>query len=362
MRLGNISYPIFRVPDPVAGILLWPDLRAWFTREGEAWIEINSEGFRDVNHGTEKPNDEFRIVFLGDSYTEAMQVAFDETYWNVAAQALEDCAALRGRKPTPINLGISGVGTAQELEILRAFAWKYDPDFVVLAFVANDIRNNQPEYGERALKPFYVFDESGEFVLDDSFRTSPEFRTRTSTFRTLRREAIQSSRALQLAAELWAEPSRRAALATGKKRRGTLYRPPTDATLSEAWRVTEEGIAQMARDVREKGLDFLLFSVTSGHQVHPDTDYREEFLREAGGGDLLYWNRRLGRLADKKAISYMDLVKPFQAFSEASGSCLHGFENSVPCGGHWNALGHRLAGENVADAICQQVSDGRSRS
>lgn len=361
MRLGSISYPMFRVPDPVAGILLWPNLGAWFTAEGEEWIEINSEGFRDVNHEAEKPDDEFRIVFLGDSYTEAMQVAFDETYWSVAARALEGCPALRGRKPMPINLGISGIGTAQELAILRAFAWQYDPDFVVLAFVANDIQNNHPGYGAASLKPFYVDDESGQFVLDDSFKTSPEFRSRTSTLRTLRRQAIQSSRVLQLAVELWGESNRRAALAVGKDRRGTLSRPPVDATLSEAWRFTEAAIARVAQDVREKGLDFLLFSVTSGHQVHPDRKYREEFLRDSGGGDLLYWNRRVGQFAGRNSIAYVDLVDPFQEFAEASGSCLHGFDNAVPCGGHWNVLGHRLAGERVAEAICLQVAERSSR-
>jgi len=355
MRVVGISYPIFFVPHPVAGARMWPGLKAWYTLEGEGFVEVNSTGFRDREHPKKKPEGEYRIAFLGDSYTEAMQVGFDEIYWNVAARALQDCNALSGRKPVPMNFGLSGIGTAQQYEILRHFVADQEPDLVVLAFVSNDIYNNHPAYGGRDLKPFYVLGDNGELVLDDSFKDSPTFLGRLSPSRTLRRSVLQSSRVLQLVVEIRASIVRRASLRESQNRPDNLYRPPETETLGESWRVTEALIARIAEEVASLGSDFLLFTVTTGRQVHPDPAYRRDRVSVEAGENLNYWNTRLGKLADEKGIDFVDLTPPLLSQVEVSGECLHGFENAVPCGGHWNAKGHRLAGEEIARAICLQL-------
>ena len=48
----------------------------------------------------------------------------------------------------------------------------------------------------------------------------------------------------------------------------------------------------------------------------------------------------------------MPAFEPMRAFAEERGECLHGFEDAVPCGGHWNVAGHELAGGLIADALC----------
>ncbi len=360
MRVMGISYPIFFAPHPVAGARMWPGLKAWYTLEGEGFIEVNSVGFRDREHPKQKPEGVYRIAFLGDSYTEAMQVGFDEIYWNVATRALQDCKALSGRKPVPMNFGLSGIGTAQQYEILRHFVAGQEPNLVVLAFVSNDFYNNHPAYGGRDLKPFYLLDESGDLVLDDSFKTSSTFLGRISPSRTLRRSVLQSSRVLQLVVEVRASMVRRASLRESQDRRGDLYRPPGTKLLREAWQITEALIVRMADELASQGSDFLLFTVTSGHQVHPDPAYRID--RVSPGADLNYWNARLGKLAERKGIDFVDLIPPLLSHVEASGECLHGFENAVPCGGHWNFRGHRLAGEEIARAICLELESREKAS
>jgi hypothetical protein len=42
--------------------------------------------------------------------------------------------------------------------------------------------------------------------------------------------------------------------------------------------------------------------------------------------------------------------------AEQRGECLHGFENALPCQGHWNILGNQIAGELMAAAVCQLES------
>ncbi len=357
LRVAGTDYPIFWTPDPVAGALMWPNLQAEYTLEGQSWVEVNSSGFRDHEHQETKPVHEFRIAFLGDSYTEAVQVPFQDAYWNVARRGLKECDALNGRIPTPLNFGISGLGTGQQLEILRKLVWDYDPDLVVLAFVSNDITDNSPVYGGVGLKPFYFFDDSDEFVLDDSFKTSVDFTRRTSPIINLRRRIIQKSRLLKLLVEIRGSMVRKQSLQSAKSRSGFLNRPPATDALVEAWRVTEEAISQVASDVESRSKDFLLFSVTTGFQVHPDPAYRHKRLVETGGGDMTYWNSRLAALADRKGIDYVDLVEPLRRHAESNRVCLHGFDNAVPCGGHWNSEGHRIAGETLAKSICRKMAD-----
>lgn len=234
LRVAGTDYPIFWTPDPVAGALMWPNLQAEYTLEGQSWVEVNSSGFRDHEHQETKPVHEFRIAFLGDSYTEAVQVPFQDAYWNVARRGLKECDALNGRIPTPLNFGISGFGTGQQLEILRKLVWDYDPDLVVLAFVSNDITDNSPAYGGVGLKPFYFFDDSDEFVLDDSFKTSVDFTRRTSPIINLGRRIIQKSRLLKLLVEIRASMARKQSLQSAKSRSGFLNGPPATDALVEA--------------------------------------------------------------------------------------------------------------------------------
>ena len=288
--------------------------------------------------------------------TEALQVPFEDIYWNVARRALEECEALSGRTPVPLNFAISGIGTAQQLEILRNIVWDYDPDLVLLAFVPNDITDNHPAYGSPDAKPYYVFDDSGVLVLDDSFKTTPEFLRRMSRLVSLRRNVIQHSRVLQLLLEIRTEYYRRTQATEMARRAGTFNRPPETDTVGEAWGLTEATLARVAEEVAAHDRDFLLVVTTSGHQVHPDPEYLKRRLEITKTSDLYYWNKRISSFAADKGIEQVSLAEPFVTYANKKQTCLHGFENSVPCGGHWNSQGHLIAGQLVADAICNLLS------
>ena len=88
----NPSYwGLFFKPDRALGWTLVPGLSwtstgtHWYSREFSVPIQINSEGFRDLERERAKPEDVVRIALLGDSMVEAIQVPFHET----AGQVLE---------------------------------------------------------------------------------------------------------------------------------------------------------------------------------------------------------------------------------------------------------------------------------
>ena len=91
----------------------------WNSKRGAPYVEINSDGLRDVEHSRAKNPQRLRIAVMGDSYAEAKQVSVDETFWSVAARELERCEALPAPGVEAINFGVSGYSTAQELRLYQ---------------------------------------------------------------------------------------------------------------------------------------------------------------------------------------------------------------------------------------------------
>ena len=107
-----------------------------------------------------------------------------------------------------------------------------------------------------------------------------------------------------------------------------------------------------ADEVRAKDRDFVLLLTPSGKQINPDPEYRAQRLKAIGSENLFYWNRRIQTFAEERDIEVVNLDQEMFDYSVRNQVCLYGFENAVPCGGHWNEEGHRLAGERMAESIC----------
>jgi hypothetical protein len=110
----------------------------WTVGEDRIRVKINSKGLRDKEYAYRKEEGTFRILVLGDSFTEALQVPVDDTFCNVLERELNR----RQRHFEVINGGFAGVGTDYELLFLKREGYKYYPDLVILAFFGNDIYDN----------------------------------------------------------------------------------------------------------------------------------------------------------------------------------------------------------------------------
>ena len=82
LRIAGISYSVFYTYDEFRGRALIPYKEGWQRNEGEVYVRINILGYRDIEHFVEKPPNTFRIAVLGDSFTEARQVALENTFVN----------------------------------------------------------------------------------------------------------------------------------------------------------------------------------------------------------------------------------------------------------------------------------------
>ena len=119
---------------------LRPNSTFWHRCAGGSWKFVtNAQGFRDTRpYLYPKPPSTLRTICLGDSHTEGFEVRQDRTY----SEILESRLRREGRDAEVMNAGISGFGTAEQLVFLENEGIKYAPDFVVLAFSANDLDDN----------------------------------------------------------------------------------------------------------------------------------------------------------------------------------------------------------------------------
>ena len=383
LRIAGYSYPNFYMPDPDRGIALRPSMEGWYRREGLNYVRINSDGLRDREHSKLKPADTLRIAVIGDSYAEALQVPMENAFWAVMEQRLQECPAFAGQKVEVINFGVSGYGTAQELITLRQHVWDYSPDIIMLAVTTNnDITDNSRSF-KRTNIPYFIY-RDGQLVLDDSFKDSLVFRWQQSALVASFRWARDHSRALQaidpafLAIKTYLK-SRRARNNAAQPLQAQqnaaqfvpeqnspakyeevgidnlIYREPEGPVWNEAWQITEGLIVLMRDEVKSRGARFLVVTLSSGIQVHPDPAARQVFMKGLGVDDLFYPDRRIKALGEREGFAVLSLAPALRAYAEEKKVFLHGIGNNVG-NGHWNILGHRVAGEIIAQKLCEGVA------
>jgi hypothetical protein len=369
VRVAGIAPPEVRSYDPVRGWQLRPGTIGLQRSEGHSRVTINHGGFRGPEVPTAKPRGVLRIAVLGDSFTEAMHVPYEETFCAVIERALASCP-LGGRPAQVLDFGVSGYGTGQELLTLREQAFRYAPEVVILAFFAgNDVSDNSAALdseswlnGEKC-RPHYAIG-NGTLVEDDQFRERAAARWWCRSVFALNRIAIMDyvgEPAVLL--QRIASGSKPAAQIAGHEPGldDEIYGPPPDSRWRDAWTVTEDLVTAMSRDVKAHGARLVVVTLSTPMQVYPDAAYREAYLRGVGGTDLFYPEHRLDALGAREGFVVLNLAPSLQAYADRHHSFLHGFPNTGAGTGHWNELGHRMAGELIAQRLCSFLSQEAPR-
>src|SRR6266436_5976742 len=377
LRVIGYSFPNFYTTDYYRGFALQPGVAGHYQREGESDVRINSDGLRDREHTKAKPADSVRIALLGDSFSEAMHVPMEQTFWSLLERRLQECNVFPGKRVEVINFGVSGYGTAQELMTLRQKVWDYSPDIVILAFTTfNDIYDDSRALSKTEEVPYFVY-RNGELVYDASFRDSSAYQWHASKLSKLGRWFDDHLRLVQLVhyaqtvgkLRLTEWRGRRTApvaptqTGTSEKRaaptaeeigmENMTYLEPHDDSWNEAWRVTEGLIRQMSDEDRQRGARFMVVTLSNAIQVYPDPVVRENFMKHIGTSTVFYPNLRLKDFGQRQQIDFLDLAEPMQAYADQNHVFLHGFGSDLGGNAHWNQSGHRLAADLIAQKLCQ---------
>ncbi len=365
LRLAGYSNPVFFMADSDLGGAHRPGAEGLFRTEGRAYVRINSDGLRDVEHAIEKMPGVFRIAVLGDSFAEGMQVDLNQLFWKVLEKKLQSCHAFHGKKIEVINFGEASFGTGLELLMLRKKVWKYQPDMVLLAFLTgNDIEDNSKALKHVDYMPYFTLDQHGRLVEDTGFRQTPGFKLRRRLDWLLYSKYVDNLRLFQLAKGVWTAWREKKITRQIKSRAGTafnepgmddrVYLPPATKSRRDAWAVTEQLLLQIRNEVSAREKRFLLVTLSNSIQVYPDAGVRKSFIARLGVPDLWYPDRRIRRFAEANDIEVLTLGPDMADEALRRHVYLHGFANTRMGHGHWNADGHHLAGMLIARYLCRQ--------
>ena len=259
----------------------------------------DARGWRRHDAATERP----LLLVLGDSYTHAAGVADGAAYYDAIARRLGVAVAA---------LGVNGYGTVQEWLVAReAAAALPRPAAMLLQMSDNDPINNslaleRRSYVNNNLLPRPYLDGSGAVVIGDPRRLHERL--------VLGRELTRYVLAGRL-------PTVETGIEAGDPEPSALYdreRPRTGAALRLLRGVIPDAAA-------------VAFNV-------------------GGSGSRI--GRDLERLAREAGFAYVDLGRRFRDPAELRGIV-------QADGAHWNAAGHALAGQILADALASVLASKR---
>jgi len=329
----------------------------WSVGKIKSYVKINSHGFRDRERSYKKGEEVFRIVVLGDSMIEALQVPLEEAFTNVLERMLDSESDKRFEV---INLGIAGFGTAQEYLTLKHYGLKYQPDLVILAFfVFNDIRNNSlildskywgKNINDRSI-PYFVLN-NGE-IEELPFRIGKRKIIKAFLARHLPNIYYflgDSVRAPWLVNLLWKIGITESVNRFKKKEISLDYYSYAEKYTPEwenAWGVTKALILKLAKKLETNQIAFLVVVIPSQFEFRPDnwnkTLYENPWMRSLEF-DLKKPERILSSFLEANGIDYLLLRPGFEKLSKETGKDLH-FQYVYD--NHWNANGNIVAAQLI---------------
>jgi len=159
-----------------------PDL-GWVKKEGESstrntseynvTYKINKLGLRDDRDLlVDKPVNERRVIFLGDSFTLGYTVDRKDLFVDI----LENTLSKEKRKYAfqMINAGTEGYSSDQELFWLWKYGWKMSPEIVVMNFYENDIFWNSEDHYQHFPKPIFPIEGIENNLMESKLKDPGE--------------------------------------------------------------------------------------------------------------------------------------------------------------------------------------------
>ena len=363
-------------PDERFGFAHIPNASGWWVNidspgEFQTYVHINSKGLRDQEYSYEKPSKEFRILVLGDSFVDALEVPLEDSFQEVLEARLNEW---QDRPLKVINGGVWGYGNDLELLFYRLEGYKYQPDLVLLAFqptsdVLENHREMETQYMGRVYKPFFVLN-NGELELTnwpfpvESVESPPPqgpvehvkaWLASHSRFYHVAGHFIKR-RLGSLAGVLRGigimDPSERNTVANGIPMAAYLYAVDYTPQWEEAWAVTKAIVAQLNREVSANGGRLVVLLLPDRYQVEDDYWASEQQMYPAmqeGEWDLDKPNGIMHQFLTQEGIPALEMLDEFRARAQETGRPLYYSKD-----GHWNVEGHHLAGELLAKKLCQE--------
>lgn len=310
--------------------------------EISAPFRINANGWNSVHssYPITRDSQKQRIVVIGDSYVEALQVPYDASF----AELLE--RELGPGKTEVFRFGISGAPLSQYLQVFEREAAGYAPHLAVFVLVHNDFDEsflfNPGRYTSSFLK---LSVENGVVVKEIPPRpyqiTWLDWLRQTATLRYLyyRQQLSLSS----VKRTLMSLVSRKPPPQHGERQQ---YQANVDVAAvrrhADDIQISTDYLFRRIKNVAQTQGIRLLF-VMDGVRAAIYAGTEDEKLYQGGALKL---NRLAQKTAKNHSIAFIQLQPVFAADFAANGQRFE-FEHD----GHWNSRGHQIVAKAIAENL-----------
>jgi hypothetical protein len=357
---GNYDTGAYLVRNEALGHFHVPNFDGWIKApEFTTHVTINPQGLRDRRQSFDKPAGTFRVLFLGDSFVEAVQVQQAQGVAEQLEKALNHGAS---RPVEVINAGVAAYGTGQELLLLDQIGAQYHPDLVVLLFfVGNDVTNNNYRlelWGDKdseklanALKPYWDLNKDGTLRMIPGPPPAP----RTGFAYTMRNTSVLYN-VIETGVfnKLNQNYPREQLEAVGGLRTPLtgLYDTQPDGDWEQAWKISEALLAQIRDHAAAMGAPLVVAGGPEWRALEPDA-WLDEISRGNPNSNRLKSGRlkieaptdQLGTILDHINVPYINLLPPFEAAFTQNQHLYYQFDK------HWTAAGHAVAAAAIDRAL-----------
>ena len=317
-------YPCF-IPHPRRD---WTFRPGWSgTIEGQP-MRVNSHGLPGPQISYEKADDEYRVLFLGDSVAAGYGVREEDCF----VQRLSALANARGSamNVTSVNCSVTSYSPWQEVDLLATTGMRYDPDTVVQVFCLNDY----VEKFQLARFGGYSAGAQGEGIRTLLW---------SGIYRAIRDVRIKRQRDLE----------RRLRHTRKRYSVARLIDHPDAPEFKEAWRITFDNLSEMISIARDNNRPFAIVCFPYAIQLQADA------IKHPAP------QARLADFARSHGVPLLDLLPVFRAHLRNLGGTVNDlFFDSA----HATPTGHAIAAEHVYTFLLEHgllppsISGGTDRS
>ncbi len=315
-----IESPSVAIPDSRFGWRYPPHVTLVRSSEGYSVQRTNALGLLGAEVRPARPR--LRVLLVGDSYAEALQVRPDQSFGSIAQRLVPGSEV--------IDAGVSGHNLLDHAEWVAIHADALRPDVIVIELTDGNL--------EDLLKPANLarFDHPPGPGTEDP--------------------PVVEGRLHRLLRGLM----RRSALVTVAWRRLDLLAADQRARLSRRFqeasaRPAPVDRARVATDPRLPAMLDSLHARIARHAPRVIYVYVPHIEYFAPGCPVSYPGAAalVRAFAARQRVTLVDATKGFQEEYARTGQPVHGFANTVIGTGHINAAGHRVVGEELARALAE---------
>jgi len=296
-----------------------------YTEEERITVEhrTNAFGFLSEDVTVKKDENTFRILVLGDSFTEALQVSSDKNFCGRLQHLLNNFPDKQYKRIEVLNAGVSGYSPLNYYLNFKRELARFKPDLVLVQIFANDVFEDNTARAKSLLDEQELPLKTHRYFLEKYFDhprvSEKEFNDRPIGYR-LKRLLIEKSRAFEYFYVKFYNRNKKSGFNQKTIRvneYGTGFQffildPDHVLTKDEnfrrkAWGYTQKCLLALKEEAKNHGSQFLIFYIPMETQLELDSygTHASLYIQKHMG---TYFNNLLDAFSQENNIRFLDLL------------------------------------------------------